>query len=328
MPAPRAGAGGVPRTRTPAGPRNFAAHPLQTGTVDVFIDGSGEGVAASPAIGSGTIDVTFVLTGVAASPAIGAGAISVTFLLTGVAASTSLGAGAVSVTFALSGVAASPAIGAGTIDVACALTGVSASPAIGAGTLAIDFTAAGVAASPALGAGTIDVTFLLTGVAADPEIGAGTIQGAIDVPPSQQIQLSGGAGLFRPRARERWLVAVVAPGVAANPQIGVGRVDVTAAGSPAAKKPKGKTRRPVRGLRAGSAAVATAATIIHVSFSSLPAVLRPAMQAGAIGQGSIDVFAAAARRHSAVATAEIGEGHTHSVVELFEDEILALLAAA
>jgi hypothetical protein len=256
--------------------------------VDVTVDGSGEGVAASPSLGAGVIDVTFVPAGVAASPA--------------------LGSGAIDVTFALTGVAANPQIGAGRVDVSFILTGIAADPHVGAGTIDVTYVTSSVAASPALGAGTFDVSFPLTGVAADPEIGAGTIEGAIDVPPAQ-IQLSGGWG--RVRARERWLVAIVAPGVMARPQIGAGRVDVTASSAPTAVRKQKATK--------------AAAAIIHVSFSSVPVRAREL----AIGQGSIDTFACPAPWVTPYASvSDVGEGFTHSVVELFEDEILALLAAA
>src|SRR5438093_10633316 len=73
----------------------LALRSLWEGGADVVVDGSGLGVAASPAIGAGRIDVGCTTSGIAASPAIGSPQIDVTLAIAGVAASPVIGDGIV-----------------------------------------------------------------------------------------------------------------------------------------------------------------------------------------------------------------------------------------
>ncbi len=74
------------------------------------------GVAASPAIGQGSITATVPVSGVSGSAAIGVGSFNADFTISGVAAGATVGATRIDVSATLAGVAASPAIGTGTVE--------------------------------------------------------------------------------------------------------------------------------------------------------------------------------------------------------------------
>ena len=123
---------------------------------------------------------TFIaVVGVAASPTVGSGQIDVDFSSTGVAASPAIGTGSVTASFSSSGVSASPAIGVGSFNADFTLSGVVAGAAVGATQINVDFTLSGVAADPQIGTGTVetigDVIVTASGVAADPQIGTGDV---------------------------------------------------------------------------------------------------------------------------------------------------------
>jgi hypothetical protein len=279
------------------------------------VDVTAAGVAANAAIGSGTIDITFALSGAAASPAIGASRIDVTFPFSGVAASPAIGATRIDVNFAVTGVAASPAIGTGSVvvDVVVQLTGADAAPGIGIGAIAADFTLTGTAAAPATGSFVeIDLDFSITGAAAAPAIGNGTIDGATT---TQSDQSSGGVWLdLHSQSIPIGTTRAFGAGVAARPAIGEGTIEITVA----SERPAPDTRAAIGGgaidvdLNIAYGVIANA----QVNSGRFITMRR---------RGSSTVVEAA----GVSAAPQIGRGgRLVNVVDLYDEEIIALLLAA
>ncbi len=249
------------------------------------------GIAASPAIGSGSVTATVAISGVSASPAIG----TVTFNVK---------------TPVTTGVAASPAIGSGVFSAKTSIAGVAASPAIGVGSFSSDFTLSGVVANAQVGATQINVSEILTGVAADPEIGTGTVE--------------------TPAAGD---VIVNLDGVAADPQIGVGTVTIQfvrigGAGESFRARPVKPKRLAVlvlgEDVRAnatvGNGSIKIVKTITNIS-------LRGAQASARIGTGSPTPDVIVSETISEPQSA-IGTGEVKRVIELLDDELIALMEAA
>jgi len=159
----------------------LALRSLFEGGADVIVDGSGLGVAASPAIGAGRIDVGCTTSGIAASPAIGLPQIDVTF--------------------AIAGVGASPAIGEGIVDGAASAPAVVSQGGAGFGRPELawfkrqqarkkrPFDVDGVAANPKVGQIPVDIEIPVSGVAAAPQIGHVISFSIVDLTEEEMIVL-------------------------------------------------------------------------------------------------------------------------------------------
>ena len=161
----------------------LALRSLWEGGADVVVDGSGLGVATSPAIGTAfRIDVGCTTSGIAASPAIGLPQIDVTF--------------------AIAGVGASPAIGEGIVDGAASAPAVVSQGGAGFGRPELawfkrqqarkkrPFDVDGVAANPQVGRIQVDIEIPVSGVAANLKVGEIQVDTVLDLSAEEMMVLN------------------------------------------------------------------------------------------------------------------------------------------
>ncbi len=231
---------------------------------------------------------------------------SIFLAIVGVAASPVIGEGSITATVPTTGVSASPAVGSFTYNAQTPLTGVLGSAAIGVGQFNADFAISGVVAGAAVGVTQINVSTAVIGVAATPAIGTGTVETGSDV----EVDLTGVAaapaigtgtvqtsgrkniGIGEPwRPRRPYWINVRSEGVAALPRCGRGTVKLA--------------------IRTSKRAPVHVATKVPSKFTVIDA------------RSLIDIEVRG--RPSPLAVIGIGKGTIKTGVDLFPEEIAALM---
>ncbi len=211
-----------------------------------------------------------------------------------------------SIFLAIVGVAASPVIGEGSIAATVPISGVSGTAAIGVGEFNADFSISGVVAGAAVGTTQINVSAFLVGVSAAPAIGTGTVETGSDVEVdltgvaaapaigTGMVQTSGrkNIGIGEPwRPRRPYWINIRSEGVAALPRCGRGTVKLA--------------------IRTSKRSPVHVATKVPSKFTVIDA------------RSLIDIEVRG--RPSPLAVIGIGKGMVKTSVDLFPEEIAALM---